>query len=185
VLAVSCSLALVLSVWVPEAFGRPLASPRIDQVRGIPASSAPRPGRVISDAGLRLPLPHRWHGVVVYGGIGSNPSAVGELVVANFRLPRTAAECEGLMPKLSRHEVLLRIYDYGRGTFAGAWRAGPLHLGRLRPVHDWAMRSRAIAVARIRFHSRFLVVQGVFGARSPAAMILRRVGWLLDGALAA
>jgi len=171
--AIASGLALALTVAVPQAVGRPLAPPPV-----------PRAGRTVADAGIRLPLPRRWHGLVVRGGIGSDPFGIGELVIANFRLPRSAGECESLVPKLAAHQALLRIYDYGPGPLGGAWRAGALRLGRLRPVHDRAMGSQAITVARIRFHGRFVVVDGAFGARSPSAAILGRVARLLNGAVA-
>jgi len=54
---VASGVALALTVSVPQAVGRPPAQ-----------DPAPRPARSIADTdGLRLPLPQRWHGVVVYG----------------------------------------------------------------------------------------------------------------------
>jgi len=154
ILAVASGFALALTLFTPQAVGRPL-------VQG-----SPRARSIADTGGLRLPLPHRWHGVVVYGGIGANPLGVGELVVANFPISRTAVDCEHL-PRLSRHQVLLRIYDYGQGAEAGAWHEGSLRLGR------------------VRFHGRFVVVEGAFAARLPSAAVLRRVDRLLRGAVAA
>jgi hypothetical protein len=154
---VAFGVALALTVSVPRAVGRPLAQ-----------GSTPRPARSIADTGgLRLPLPRRWHGVAVYGGIGSNPFGVGELVVANFHISRAAVECEHVLPQLTPRQVLLRVYDYGPGMEAGSWRPGGLRLGR------------------VRFHGRFVVVDGVFGARKAPPAILRRVDRLLHGASAA
>jgi hypothetical protein len=169
---------LALSVGGAEAYAWPLDSPS-DGRGGIPARGSTVHARVISDGSLRIRLRRGWHGVVVSGGVGSG---VAELLVANFPLPSSDSACEALIPRLSGHQVVLRIYDYGHNPAPGVPSGARIRLGAPHPVRDRAMRSRAIAVSRTRFHGRLLAVEGIFGANHPATALLRQVR-LLVGAV--
>ena len=115
----------------------------------------------------------------MHGGVGSTASGVGEFVIANFPLPASATACEALMPRLGGRQVVIRLYDYGLTSAPGVPSEARIRLGALQPVHDLVMRSRAIAVSRGRFHGRLLTTQSVFGAKHPAAALLRHVRLLL------
>lgn len=169
-------IVLALIVRGAEAYARPLDNPSDAQNGGIPAGGSTVHGQVVSDGSVRIWLRRGWHGVVVSGGVGSG---VAEFVVANFRLPPSATACEALIPRLGAHQVVLRIYDYARNTAAGVPFGVRIRLGAAHPVHDRVMRSRAIAVSRIRFQGRLLAVQGVFGASHPPAALRRQVRLLL------
>jgi len=129
---------------------------------------------------VHLSLLPGWHGAVVYGGSGSSPFGVAELVVANFPVPRTAGACESWSPRLSRAQALLRVYDYGAMALPGAKPAHRLRLGVIRPTHD--LDSRGVSMARMRFHGDTVIVEGAFGARTPPAALRHRVDRLLDTA---
>ena len=176
--------ALALAVQADRAFAAPVGVVQLGDRTSTPSRGSPSDGaKSIAVAGLRLSLPPSWHADVAYGGLGADPFGVSEIIVANLRLPANANRCEGLIPTLSRRQVIVRIYDYGSGPLAPS--SPPAHairLNRIRSVHDWAMRIRGVSEARMHFHGDALVVQGVFGARRPPAIVLRAVRRLLASA---
>jgi hypothetical protein len=178
--------AAVLALAFPadRAFAHPVGIvPAGNRPAGRSGGLAPGGVRSLAGAGLRLSLPRSWHADVAFGGLGADPFGVSEIILANLRLPADATGCEGLIPALSRRQVIVRIYDYGSGPLAP--RSPPAHvirLTRIRRVHDRAMRSRGYSEARVHFHGDSLIVQGVFGARRPPAIVLRTVRLLLASA---
>jgi hypothetical protein len=174
----TAGVVLALIAGGVEAYARPLASVGFAR-DGVSVRSSTLVDHVISDGDVRIGLPHGWDGVVVHGGVGASASGVSEFVIANFRLPSNASACEALIPRLGRHQVMVRVFDYGPTPIRAVRSGERLRLGALRPVHDWAMRSRAMAVSRASFHGRRLAVQSVFGANHPAASVTRRVRLLL------
>ncbi len=175
-LLIAC-VALRVLILPGDAQGRPVAVALTPRMHAVGVRSA---RRVISDASLQLALPRGWHGVVTYGGLGSDPFGVGELIVGNFPVPTTSSGCEGWAPRLSRHAVLLRIYDYGAIALGRTPAVRRLRLPAVRPVRDPAIR--ALATARERFRGRALIVDAVFGSRRPPTALLRRVGRILGSA---
>lgn len=170
---------LALAFDADRVLAHPLGVVRAgDRASSLSRGFTPGGRRAVGDAELRLSLPRSWHGDAAYGGLGADPFGV-----ANFRLPADTTGCEGLIPTLSRRQAIVRIYDYGSGVLAPpSPPAHVLRLNRIRPVHDWAMRSRGFSEARVNFHGHSLVVQGVFGARRPPAILLRAVRELLASA---
>jgi hypothetical protein len=68
---------------------------------------------VIADGGIAIRVPRGWDGRVIFAGrrASGQPSAT-VLVLASFRLPADAGECERVLP-VSGGQIVLRIYDYG------------------------------------------------------------------------
>lgn len=139
-------------------------------------------GRVVADNGLRIPLPQGWQGRVGAAGLTVRPLGLTEFIVANFRLPASASECEGHLP-LRRNQVVIRVYDYGVGSIGESWPvSGALGVGAVRSVVDPMSRhKRGYSQLRVRFRGRAIMVEVIFGRPRPAAPIRRQVRSVLAG----
>ena len=129
-------------------------------------------GSVVADASLRFVLPRGWHGRVIYGGLGADPVGLPVLTAASFRLPQSAAECEHLLPGLSRSRVVVRIYDYGSSLLAPPTR--PARVIRPSSIHAGG-GIPGFAHGRTRFAGHSLIINISYGARRPAVQTLRAV----------
>jgi hypothetical protein len=133
--------------------------------------------RAVADDHVRLRLEPGWHGRVTHAGMGYNPAGLAVLTAANFRLPDSATECDGggLLPRLSRREAIVRIYDYSGATDPGFRPVAVVRPDPIRPVQDSARRTRGFAQSRVRFGGRALAVLVSYGARHPPAATRRAV----------
>jgi hypothetical protein len=133
--------------------------------------------------GLRWTTPRGWTSRVLYGGLGTNPVGLMVIVAANLRLPKTAAECERLIPRLRSGQVVVWIDDYAASPLAP--RAAPVGIIRpaaVRAAYDPMGRTRGLAENRVRFAGHTLVVTISYGARRPPATVLRSVKLFLKSA---
>ncbi len=144
----------------------------------ISAGCNPRSRAAISDGSLVVPIPPGWHGSMDSGFLGAEPVPV--VIAANFALPESAAGCEGAIPKLTRRQAIIRVYDYGTNTLAPAGRPAPvLRPGPARAARDPLRRVRGFAQRRTRLAGRTLLVTVSYGALRPPAPTIRRVDRLL------
>jgi hypothetical protein len=150
-------------------------------IEHLAAQAAPAPAA--SGAGLHIPLPRGWHERVAYGGIGADPTGVKELIATNFRLPVSAAECEGGTPRLGRHETVVRVYDYGTGVrVPSAPSVSTLRLGDVAAQARSVRNPPAASYARMHYRGHLLVVNAAFGARHPPRGVVRQIRRILAGA---
>jgi hypothetical protein len=117
-----------------------------------------------------------WHGHVFYGGLGADPKGLAVLVAANIRLPSTVADCESLIPRLRRGQVIVRVYDYGDSPLAPRAEAvSVIRPGPIRAVSGDQRLVEGFAERRVRFAGHTLVVEIDYGVRHPPAGVVRAV----------
>lgn len=133
-------------------------------------------GRAAAEDTLRIPLPPGWQRRVGAAGLTVRPLGLTALILANFRLPTSASECEGRLP-LRRGRVVIRVYDHGPGSIGQSWPASAvLSVGAVHSVVDPISRHRrGYSQSRIRFHGRSIMIQVIFGRPKPAAVVRRQV----------
>lgn len=140
----------------------------------------PDPGSETTPASLHIPVPRGWDERTASGG---NSAGVKVLVAANFRLPAAVAACGGQLPRLTRGDAVVRIYDYGPGASRGSARAvSAVRIGRIRTQQQPRRNPPAAAYARMRYGGHLLLVDAAFGARRPPRRVVREVRRLLAGA---
>jgi hypothetical protein len=134
------------------------------------------PPSTIADGSLQWSMPPGWHGRVFYGGLGADPKGLAVLVAANIRLPSTVADCESLIPRLRRGQVIVRVYDYGDSPLAPRAEAvSVIRPGPVRAVSGGQSLVNGFAESRVRFAGHMLVVEVNYGVRHPPADVVRAV----------
>jgi hypothetical protein len=134
----------------------------------VPAASSGKPRRLIA-GGARLRLPGGWHGRT------TNEGRLRILQAANFVLA-TRDLGKDPIKNMTREQVVVTLSMRGPASpVAASPIIGPsdfLHGGRV-PV------GRALAIKAVRKHGRILYIEVLFGARPPAASLLRQTNQLL------
>ena len=116
----------------------------------------PDPGPETTPASLHISVPRGWAERTAPGG---GLAGVRVLLAANFSLPAAAAACGGQLPRLTRGDAVVRIYDYGPGASAGSARAvSAVHIGHIRTRHQARRNPPTASYARMRYRGHLLVV---------------------------
>jgi hypothetical protein len=138
--------------------------------------------RVTAPTSLHVSLPHAWSSRSFFGGLGSDPHGLRVLVAANVSLPPSIAECETVIPSLSREQALVRIYDYGQSPLAPrAHRVGVLKPGAVSPVQQANGRVGGFNEARVSYDGHTLLIDTSYGSTHPPAAVRAQVAALLRG----
>ena len=138
--------------------------------------------RAAAPTSLHVSLPHAWSSRSFFGGLGSDPHGLRVLVAANVSLPPSIAECETVIPSLSREQALVRIYDYGQSPLAPrAHRVGVLKPGAVSPVQQANGRLGGFNEARVSYDGQTLLIDTSYGSTHPPAAVRAQVAALLRG----
>lgn len=137
----------------------------------VPTASSGKPAQ-LTGGGVRLRLPGGWHGRTTSEG------GLLTLQAANFSL---ATHDRGQDPfqAMSRGQVVVTL-----STEAGCCPAPPVSASPLIGASDFLHGGRvpvgrAFAVKSVRKHGSILYIEALFGARPPAASLLRQTNQLL------
>jgi hypothetical protein len=126
--------------------------------------------------------------VLAVAGCGANQSSApprSTSATANVSLPPSIAECETLIPLLSRDQALVRIYDYGQRALAPrAHRVGLIKPGAVSPVQQANGRVGGFNEARVSYDGHTLLIDTSYGSTHPPAAVRAQVAALLRGVVA-
>ena len=137
----------------------------------VPAAPSGKPAQ-LTGGGVRLRLPGGWHGRTTSEG------GVLTLQAANFVL---ATQDRGQDPiqAMTREQVVVTL-----STETGCCPAPPVSASPVIGASDFrhggqVPAGRAFAVKAVRTHASILSIEALFGARPPAASLLRQTNQLL------
>jgi hypothetical protein len=137
----------------------------------VPAASSGKPAQ-LTGGGVRLRLPGGWHGRTTSEG------GLLTLQAANFVLA-THDRGQDPIQAMTREQVVVTL-----STGTGCCPAPPVSASPLIGVSDFRRGGqvpvgRAFAVKSVRTHGSILYIEALFGARPPAASLLRQTNQLL------
>jgi hypothetical protein len=136
----------------------------------VPAASSGKPAQ-LTGGGVRLRLPGGWHGRT------TTEAGLLTLQAANFSL---ATHDRGQDPfqAMTRGQVVVTL-STGTGCCPATRVSASPVIGASDFRHGRVPVGRAVAVKAVRTHGSILYIEALFGARPPAASLLRQTNQLL------